>query len=173
MNAARRFPLGDSTFDYVFSEHQIEHLTYAEGLVMLRECHRVLKPGARIRVATPDLSILTGLSAREKSETQLRYMQWIVDKFLPDVGVYRASFVINNAFQNWWHKFIYDCETLQAAMEEVGFVDVTAFPVGHSEDEALRAIESHGMAAGNEDMNRFETMVLEAMRPREEGDGSL
>jgi len=132
---------------------------------MLRECYRVLKPGGKIRIATPDLETLIGLHTPDKSELQQRYIEWIIDTFLPQVGVYRESFVINNAFRNWWHQFIYDRATLQSAMEEVGFVDITRYAPGESDDEVLRGIESHGKAAGNEDMNRFETMVLEAKRP--------
>jgi len=50
-------------------------------------------------------------------------------------------------------------------MEQVGFVDITRYAPGESDDELLRDIESHGKAVDNEDMNRFETMVLEAKRP--------
>ena len=165
LDAKRPFPFEDGTFDYIFSEHQIEHLTYKEGLFMLGECYRVLKPGGKIRVATPDLETLVGLYAAEKSDLQQRYIRWITDKFLPEIGVYRESFVINNAFRNWWHQFIYDRATLQSAMEEIGFTDVTRYTPGESDDEGLRGIESHGKSAGNEDMNCFETMVLEAKRP--------
>lgn len=165
LDATKPLCFENCTFDYVFSEHQIEHLTYKEGFSMLRECYRVLKPGGKIRIATPDLETLIGLHTPDKSELQQRYIKWIIDTFLPQVGVYRESFVINNAFRNWWHQFIYDRATLQSAMEEVGFVDITRYASGESDDEVLRGIESHGKAAGNEDMNRFETMVLEAKRP--------
>src|SRR5437867_9832604 len=53
VDAREPLPFSDETFDYVFSEHHIEHMTFHEGRRMLRECFRVLKPGGRIRVATP------------------------------------------------------------------------------------------------------------------------
>jgi len=55
LDASEEFPFADQTFDYVFSEHLIEHLTYEEGLSMLSESYRILKPHAKLRVATPDL----------------------------------------------------------------------------------------------------------------------
>lgn len=165
LDATKPFPFKDSTFDYVFSEHLIEHLTYSEGLFMLRECYRVLKPGGRIRIATPDLETLIGLYAQEKSELQQRYINWIVDIFLTEIGIYRESFVINAAFRRFGHQFIYDHGTLESAMEEVGFVDVISYAPGETDDEAFRGIESHGRAIGDEDINRFETMVLEARHP--------
>lgn len=165
LDATRPLCFENCTFDYIFSEHQIEHLTYKEGLSMLRECYRVLKRGGNIRIATPDLETLIGLHTTDKSELQQRYIKWIIDRRLPQVGVYRESFVINNAFRDWGHQFIYDRATLQSAMEEVGFVDITRYAPGESDDEVLRGIESHGKAVGNADMNLFETMVLEAKRP--------
>jgi len=165
LDATRPFPFEDGSFDYVFSEHQIEHLTYNEGLFMLRECYRVLKPGGRIRVATPDLEALISLYTQNKSDIQERYIKWIIDMCLPEVGIYKESFVINNAFRNFGHQFIYDRATLESAIEEVGFIDIIIYAPGASDDELLREIESHGKAVGNEEMNRFETLVLEAKRP--------
>ena len=165
LNAAKPFPFDNATFNHIFCEHLIEHLTYEQGQLMLRECLRVLKPGGRIRIATPDLETLIGLWGREKTEVQQRYIHWIVDQSLPDIGVYRESFVINNAFRNWAHQFLYDGETLQMCLQNAGFAAITRQATGESEDRVFQGIESHGLAIGDEEMNRFETMVLEATRP--------
>src|SRR5260221_172664 len=61
LDCTKRFPFADATFHYVFSEHHLEHLSYREGLSMLRECCRVLRPDGKIRIATPDLEVLLGL----------------------------------------------------------------------------------------------------------------
>ena len=47
LDVTRPFPFKDGTFEYVFSEHLIEHLTYPQGVSMLKESYRVLKPGGR------------------------------------------------------------------------------------------------------------------------------
>lgn len=165
LNATKRFPFEERTFDYIFSEHHIEHLTYREGLSMLRECYRILKTGGKIRIATPDLETLIGLHTPDKSELQQKYIKWIIDRYLPEEDVYRESFVINNAFRNFGHQFIYDYETLKSSMEVVGFIEINRYAPGESEDQILRGIDSHGKSTGDEDINRFETMVLEAKRP--------
>jgi predicted SAM-dependent methyltransferase len=54
----------DNTFDYIFSEHMIEHVDHDGAVAMLRECYRVLKPGGTICMATPDLAVIVGLLAR-------------------------------------------------------------------------------------------------------------
>src|SRR5438477_50522 len=55
LDAAKPLPFAYSTFDYIFSEHVIEHIPYPQGLSMLKECFRVIKPGGTIRIATPNL----------------------------------------------------------------------------------------------------------------------
>ena len=52
LDATKPFPLEDEDFDYVFSEHMIEHVPYSDGLFMLKECCRILKKNGKIRIST-------------------------------------------------------------------------------------------------------------------------
>jgi predicted SAM-dependent methyltransferase len=169
LDARKPFPFPDAMWDYVQCEHMIEHLEYPAGVGMLRECFRVTKPGARIRVATPDLGVYVQLfrakAGGKLSDVQERYIEYHVGKFLPDIGIMSPCFVLNNEARNWGHEFLYDRETLVGAIEEAGFVDLADFESGESDDEVFRGIESHGSVVGNEEMNRFETMVIEARKP--------
>src|SRR5690348_4800131 len=72
LDATRRFPLPDASFDYVMSEHTIEHLTLEQADSMLAECHRVLKPGGKVRIATPDLHWVTGLLDAQDGDERTR-----------------------------------------------------------------------------------------------------
>lgn len=160
LDATKPFPFNDSAFDYIFSEHMIEHISYEQGLAMLRECYRVLKPKGVIRITTPDLEVLLGLYSSKLNPIQMRYIQWISDRDI-GVGDYKASFVINNAFRNWGHQFLYDYDLLNKSLREAGFINIKRQNVGESEDENLRRLETHGENIGDEEINSFETMVLE------------
>ena len=167
LDARKPFPIKDQVFDYVFSEHQIEHLHFKEGLFMLREISRILKPNGKVRIATPNLATLVQLySSLNKSPMEKKFVKWIIDRNLPDMAVYgnEECFVVNNAFRNWGHRFIYDPALLHVAMATAGFVGITSHLAGESDDEVFQNIESHGRATGDEDMNKFETMVLEGRR---------
>lgn len=166
LDATKRFPFQDGTFDYVYSEHMIEHIPWNEGLFMLQECRRVLKPGATIRVATPDLKVLLDLYAGTDEPMKERYVKWVTDRFLEGVNVYRPAFVINNAFENWGHQFLYDAELMTMALRDAGFDDIRQCAPGESDDPSLRAIESHGKSISDDEIAVFETMVFEAKRPR-------
>jgi predicted SAM-dependent methyltransferase len=163
LDAREPFPFPDCSFDFVFSEHMIEHLAYADGLRCLRECRRVLRPGGRIRVATPSLARLIGLYEQDLTDLQRRYMRWTLETWLDEARPCLPGFVLNNFFRAWDHQFIYDEETLQHALEAARFVDVEECFVGHSGAPELVGLEGHMRSAA--EFNELETMVFEARRP--------
>jgi predicted SAM-dependent methyltransferase len=163
LDARQPFPLPDAAFDLVFCEHMIEHLTYADGRRCFVECFRVLRPGGRIRVATPSLTRLIRLYESDLGDLERRYLRWSIDTFARDAGAYLPGFVVNNMFWNFEHRFVYDEGTLAHTLEAAGFADVESWPVGESGDERLVGLERHMRAAA--EFNAFETMVLEARRP--------
>jgi predicted SAM-dependent methyltransferase len=154
LDARKAFPLPDASFDLVYSEHMIEHLTYAEGQGCLRESRRVLKPGGRIRVATPSLERLAKLY--DGGEVAERYVRWAAETLEPEVEAALPGVVINNFFRSWGHRFIYDPGTLRHALEAVGFEDVVEVPLGELEQHLAEAPQ----------FNQVETFVLEARRAR-------
>jgi predicted SAM-dependent methyltransferase len=166
LDASRSFPFDDMTFDYVFSEHQIEHIPEPAAHTMVRECFRVLRPGGRIRIATPDLAAIVGLYDDPLDELEQHYVDWVMARFRSDVrSGNRRCHVINHMFKDHKHQFIYDYETLVALLSDAGFLEAVRWNSGESGDPALRGIEIHGHAIGDECVNSFETMVVEAARP--------
>jgi predicted SAM-dependent methyltransferase len=165
LDVPQPFPFGPAVFDYVLSEHLIEHLTYTDGRFMLAECFRILKPGGKIRISTPDIKMLAGVLFKEDEKSK-QYVNWIATTFPRDIPVQNAVMVINNLFYNWGHRFLYDFLTLKMTLEETGFTDIRAYEIGMSDDEVFRGIERHvGKNAVDEEMSRFEALVVEAVRP--------
>ena len=164
LDASQPFPIPSAAFDYVFSEHVIEHIEFEEAATMLGESARILKRGGRIRLATPDLAQIIALYAQPDGRRQQEYIRWIMDNFRPRVGAYNPAHVINQSFHGWRHKFIYDEPTLVTALEAAGFTAVTRVEPGQSGDENLRGIEQHGEYVGSDAAMRYETMVFEAMK---------
>lgn len=164
LDAARRFPFAEATFHYVFCEHLIEHLPYPSALMMLRQSHRVLVPGGRIRVATPDLRALMSLVDGHGDDAGRRYAAWLRRSYFPDAHGPDAAFAVNQVMRAWGHQFIYDELTLRAALEAAGFVDAERRDLHASTEPALRGLEGHGIDDGHEEFTRFETLIVEAVR---------
>jgi predicted SAM-dependent methyltransferase len=164
LDATRRFPIADESFDFVHSEHMIEHVPFLGGKAMLAQCHRILKPGGRIRIATPDLGRLIGLYGHDNVGVARRLIERVA------LGVFRNSecarpiFALNSAFRDWGHQFLYDEQTLRESLLAAGFVNVERFRYGESRSARLRGIEQHGTVSGDPEVTAFETLVLEAER---------
>lgn len=141
-----------------------EHLTYEDGKKMLAECFRVLVPGGKIRIATPDLEFLINLYGPEKSVLQQNYILFCMEKYGMKPSIPMDSVVINQFFHLWGHRFIYDFKCLKNALEDSGFESVKRCTVSKSTNENLKNMEQHGRIIGD-DFNELETLVIEAERP--------
>jgi predicted SAM-dependent methyltransferase len=166
MDATKPFPLPSNSFDYVYSEHVIEHLPYKEGMFMLRECFRILRPGGRVRMATPSLDAMFRMFQSDDDDTR-QYIDYMSDEWLSDLPLRSPCLLINNTFRNWGHQFIYDEATLCESMSLAGFSGVRAYTYGVSDDEALRNLETHGRSGrdAGRAASRYETMAVEGVRP--------
>ena len=86
MDASQPFPIPSASFDYVFSEHVIEHIEFEEAAIMLGESARILKSGGRIRLATPDLAQIIAVYTQPDEPAQRDYIRWIMGPFSPERG---------------------------------------------------------------------------------------
>lgn len=58
LDASEKFPFDNDVFQFVFSEHLIEHLHFEDVINLLKKSYRTLKIGGVLRIATPDLDFL-------------------------------------------------------------------------------------------------------------------
>jgi SAM-dependent methyltransferase len=167
IDARQPLPFADDTFAHVYSEHMIEHLDHREGERLLSEIRRVLRPGGRLRVSTPDLGRLLALfrPPAERSDDERRYIELIIDRHVDgvDPGVANPVYVLNNNVRDWGHRFLYDEPTLRAALRHAGFEHIERFDLQASDDPVLRGLANEArMPAG---LVAFETMTFEAVAP--------
>lgn len=160
LDARKKFPFKDNSFDYIFSEHMIEHLKLRDGIHLIKECFRVLKPGGKLRISTPSLGYLIELYNPEKNEIQKSEIMRIVDMVFSDIKIYQDTFVINNFFRNWGHKFIYDYKVLCELMKREGFANTRQCQVKESSDKNLQNLEAHGKFI-SEEINKLQTFIIE------------
>lgn len=141
-DATEPFPFEDGTFDFIFSEHMIEHIPYSGALQMLKECNRVLKVGGTVRISTPDLNTLINVYRDPQLEVGREFVTYHCNKH---AAPYQdGAFVLNDYFRLWGHLFIYDEQTLRQLMHQAGFHSVVSQEIGKSSEEALRGLENVG-----------------------------
>lgn len=87
VNLLNAFPFPDNHFDVVYSSHVLEHFDQNQGLFLISESFRVLKPGGIIRIVVPDLEgscreYLRILSMDESAPDKQKLYTWIVIELL-------------------------------------------------------------------------------------------
>jgi predicted SAM-dependent methyltransferase len=93
----------------------LEHLSVEQGVAFLKECFRVLKNGGVLRVAMPSLDKLI----RRCYEGNWRDADWLSWPEYKHVST-RAE-MLNMAFREWGHQWLYDREELYRRLKEAGF----------------------------------------------------
>ncbi len=165
MDVTKPFPLPSGSFDAVQCEHVIEHIPYAAGQVMLSEIHRVLRPGATLRIATPNLDLVARLIRGAQDDPALAaYVDQSNRRFgSPDelAEVANPAFTANRLVRNWGHTFLYNEATLRRALLATGFSDIVAVAPGQSSHPELEGVDRHEQEIGREN-NELETLALEA-----------
>jgi SAM-dependent methyltransferase len=115
-NLKKRLPYADSSIDYLYTSHLLEHLTRRDAQRLIREAFRGLKPGGIIRIVVPDLTI----GARQ---------------YLASLEVNPNDAKAAPDFLNWLqlsrpgvrdpHLWMYDSPSLAAILGEAGFINTT------------------------------------------------
>jgi predicted SAM-dependent methyltransferase len=164
LDATTRFPIEDGSFRYVFSEHVIEHLTLEQGAVMLAESYRILAPGGKVRLATPDLLQLVALFRDEKSDAARQYLTGKLEWHDWPRHPTPECVILNLQLSSFGHRFVYDEGTLAAALTRAGFGSVRRVTLHESDDPHLRGLEGR-IEGWIGQLNAYETMVLEAVKP--------
>lgn len=165
LNAVAPFPFPDASFDFVFSEHMIEHIPFAAGQKMLRECQRILKPGGKIRLSTPNLKNIASLALDPRTPQKEEYARVATEKYIPENKKLLPGFVVNNFYWDFGHYFVYDPDTMAFALESAGFGQVEPVRSGVSSTPDLAGLEAHERIVGKS-LDEFETMIFEATKPK-------
>ncbi len=161
LDATGMVGIPDESFDAVFCEHMIEHLPLPDAQALLAGLHRVLKPGARIRVVTPSLDAFCAMVLQPSVGRD--YLDWFRNfRSCPTADEVDA---INAIFYEHGHRFIWSARRLGAALVAAGFVTPETYPAGESTEPDFQGIDRHGAVIGSELANRLESCAVEAIKP--------
>lgn len=156
LDATRKMPFKDNTFDFVFCEHFIEHLSINDGLRFLRECYRILRTRGIIRITTPDLEKLIKLYFGTNDSVKTQELAKIIYRQQASLT---PCEMFNNYMHKWGHEFIYDKQFLGSILLKSGFTNLAFCRNRESKHESLRNLEGH---EGCELVNLAEAVTIEA-----------
>jgi predicted SAM-dependent methyltransferase len=143
-NISRRLGWADDSADAVYMGEVLEHFTREDGEKLLRECHRVLRPGGVLRVRVPDTPAMWGRYADEfRAVLKLPREQWntehvkVVAMFFRDICVRPPGM----RSMGHYHKWAYDEVSLILLFEAIGFREVNRMALHESRIADVAAVE--------------------------------
>ena len=157
----------DQTYNGVYNEHFIEHLTKDEGINFLKEMFRVMKPGGVIRTVWPPMEFVEWL----RQDNDLTHHPWIQHyynfyikkhNFAPKGTEhlrYQDQCAEGIMWQNGEHKHIWAKTELIDTLKELGFYNVREQKYQVSMVQDFNNIDTPG------EVRAFHSAVVEAMRP--------
>jgi predicted SAM-dependent methyltransferase len=162
LDARNPFPFADDSFALIFTEHMIEHLEIDSIRGFLGELFRVLRPGGTCRITCPNLEIYAKAYLERDEAFFAEVMQGTEYKRqkYPELGwVVRsngAAFMTGIVKHFHGHRWMYDFETLQACLGEIGFTDIVQQQCGVSSNTRLAGMDNPERA--------FESVYVEASK---------
>lgn len=128
-------PVPDDSVELIYSEHLFEHLPLDASVKLFRECRRIMAPGGRMRIATPDLGDIV-----RDYQNDWRRHDWVNwDEYrMIDSG----TRMLNVAVREWGHVYLWDYEELARRLAEAGFDNLSRHQVGESGAPELRGLET-------------------------------
>jgi predicted SAM-dependent methyltransferase len=130
----KRTPFADESVDGILAEHVMEHFCPDDLPAMLTEMWRVLRPGAALRIVSPDAAIVTALLCgqdsqrlREQVSFDTRVHGW--DRAEPLLNWRIANRL---TYQFGQHQVLLTAETTTTLLRAAGFTDVRSMPMTES-----------------------------------------
>lgn len=168
----KKLPFESNTCEAIYSSHTFEHINPHVFYNVLRECHRVMRSGAYIRIVIPDpvKSIKAYLSGdkndlfKRRAEKHRRLYGWdptlfelMREDFVSMAGQTEMLGKDGLAHQNSWDK-----ETMYACLNRVGFDSENIYSVNFKESRTdLFKFEGSYPSEANEHMR---SQYFEAMK---------
>lgn len=106
----KRLPIADERVMLIFTEHVFEHFHAADGLRVLKDFYRILRPGGTVRIIVPDFDVFVARAG--ESDSNFSGTMWAT--------MDRAT-AVNDVFYNHFHRSIYNFDMLCNALCLAGF----------------------------------------------------
>lgn len=118
LDLVKPIPFPDGSVDRIYSSHLLEHFSFPHPMLdLLRECHRILKPGGEFSIAVPNARIFLNAYANPEGFEATKYCTYEVGLAYKN----KIDYVNFIAYLGDEHKHLFDVDNLPSVLTEAGF----------------------------------------------------
>jgi hypothetical protein len=177
-------PIKAACVEAVFLEHVVEHLALGAAVMLLRDAHRALVAGGCLRVSVPDLALYVSAYVNrdhtffrthargiavpaactweevigDLPENGAPFLPATLDPDLVTAFLSRPAAAVNQIFQFWGHRWVYDFDEMKALLVAAGFAEASV------EQAAYRSGRNPRLAGLDRDFRKDESLYVEAVK---------
>jgi len=116
-------PFPDNHFKFGYAEDFLEHLTQADSIVFLKDCHRCFAPGGVFRLSFPGLYGILCWHFKVKTRAE-------------------AEQGVRDAYTSWHHEHFFSPESISMVAKALGWSKTEVCPFGVSTHPELHNLET-------------------------------
>ncbi len=164
-NIVKGLPIAEGSAQGVYASHVLEHLPLTEFWIALESTFRMLRPGGIFRLVIPDLEIRARKYLEKINAGDANASSWFMQTTCLGLE-YRSRglrALARGIFGNSAHLWMWDENSMTAALEKVGFIGVRRCRFNDGQDEAFRLVED--ARRFYDDSADLEECAMEAIKP--------
>lgn len=140
-------PYDNGTVDVIYHCHFLEHLSYFDGIQLLKNSYSAMKDGAVMRILVPDLKLWAMCYLQEDREFLDAYRDAYLGPQYPTDGA-----IFMGMLHNHGHKMGWDWDTLKYFLNEAGFKDIRNWYYQESKLEDIKELEPNNIGRALESL---------------------
>jgi predicted SAM-dependent methyltransferase len=139
LDLTKPWPIPPKSVDRIYGDNVIEHFPLHVGRLVFRHCYNALRPGGRIRLATPDVERTARAYLDDPRLTADHLARHRRHGYPAEhaVDLLRITYAYHGHHQG----FCYDWTALSTELADSGFADIRRYEAGQSEDPSFRGLE--------------------------------
>lgn len=157
--------VSSGTAKAAYASHVLEHLSFEDALLAVKNTHAMLAIGGVFRLIVPDLEWRAKLYISELGDPKAPsefVRQCIFGREHRMRGIRQA---IRKTFSGSTHLWMWDFYSMRKALEDVGFTQVRRCQYGDAADPAFAEVENEKRFFGAiDDVRRMPELAIEAIK---------
>lgn len=150
-NIVKGLPISENFCEGIFCSHVLEHLSYQDFIIAIKNTYKILKPSGLFRLVMPDLNklVMDYISQKESGQINASIILMRKSGLALEQRPKGAKQISESIFGNSRHQWLWDSEATVSELTKVGFKDIRKCNFNDSADPMFNLVENKERFSGS------------------------